>query len=155
MENDEPSIRKTRWPSQRPVASVAGIKTWTMSRRTARKTASGSRLRAWQKALAVKARPASKETWVKAVLPWRTWMRNQWMMAAGVKRQLCAPGVSGGSAGGVDEVAAELGGEVLSEGVERGRNPAMHRGASCAMVVVRNTMVHGGPVFLKTRAVCG
>ena len=44
--------------------------------------------RAWQKALAVKARPASKETWVKAVLPWRTWMRNQWIMAAGVKRQL-------------------------------------------------------------------
>src|SRR5208337_4890681 len=31
---------------------------------------------------------ASKETWVKAVLPWRTWMRNQWIMAAGVKRQL-------------------------------------------------------------------
>ena len=36
----------------------------------------------------MKARPASKETWVKAVLPWRTWMRNQWIMAAGVKRQL-------------------------------------------------------------------
>ena len=36
----------------------------------------------------MKARPASKETWVKAVLPWSTWMRNQWIMAAGVKRQL-------------------------------------------------------------------
>ena len=40
-----------------------------------------------EKALAVKARPASKETRVKAVLPWRTWMRNQWIMAAGFKRQ--------------------------------------------------------------------
>ena len=61
-----------------------------------------------------------------------------------------APGVSGGAAGGVDEVVPELGGEVLSEGVEGGRNPAMHRGASCAMVVGKNTMVHGGSVFLKT-----
>ena len=61
-----------------------------------------------------------------------------------------APGMPGSSASRVDEVAAELGGEVLSEGVERGRNPAMHRGASCAVVVVRNTMVHGGPVLLKT-----
>ena len=60
-----------------------------------------------------------------------------------------APGVSGGAAGGVDEVGAEPGGEVLSQGAERVRNPAMHRGASCAMVVVRNTMVHGGPVLLK------
>ena len=49
----------------------------------------GSRARAWRKAgVAVEERPASKETWVKAVLPWRTWMRNQWIMAAGVKRQL-------------------------------------------------------------------
>ena len=46
------------------------------------------RERAWQKAEAEKARPAIKETWVKAVLPWRTWMRNQWMIAAGVSRQV-------------------------------------------------------------------
>ena len=64
-----------------------------------------------------------------------------------------APGVTGGSASGVDEVAAELGGEVLSEGLERGRNPAMHRRSSCAMGVGKNTMVHGGPVLLK-RCAC-
>ena len=61
-----------------------------------------------------------------------------------------APGVSGGAAGGEDDILAELGGEVLSECVESGRNPAMHRGASCAMVVVTNTMVPGGLVFLKS-----
>src|SRR5271157_6638126 len=88
MENDEPSISKTRWPNQSPATSVAGTRILTTARRTVWKTANGSRARAWQKALAVKARPASKETWVKAVLPWRTWMRNQWIMAAGVKRQL-------------------------------------------------------------------
>src|SRR5271166_3555915 len=87
MENDEPSISKTRWPNQSPATSVAGTRILTTARRTVWKTANGSRARAWQKALAVKARPASKETWVKAVLPWRTWMRNQWIMAAGVKRQ--------------------------------------------------------------------
>ena len=87
MENDEPSTRKVRWPRQRPIASVSGIRAWMTSRSTARKTARGSRARAWQKAEAEKARPAISETWFKAVLPWRTWMRNQWMMAAGVKRQ--------------------------------------------------------------------
>src|SRR5271166_5296146 len=87
MENDEPSISKTRWPNQSPATSVAGTRILTTARRTVWKTANGSRARAWQKALAVKARPASKETWVEAVLPWRTWMRNQWIMAAGVKRQ--------------------------------------------------------------------
>ena len=50
----------------------------------------------------------------------------------------------------MNEIATELGGEVLPEGVENGRNPAMHRGASGAMVDAKNTMVHGGPVFLKT-----
>ncbi len=35
----------------------------------------------------------------------------------------------------VDEVAAELGGEALPEGVEGVRNPSMHRGASSAKVV--------------------
>jgi hypothetical protein len=59
-----------------------------------------------------------------------------------------APGVSDGLAGRMDEIDAELGGEVLPDVVERGRNPAMHRGASCVMVVVRNTMMHGGPVLL-------
>ena len=56
------------------------------ARSTARKTARGRRVRAWQKAEAVKLRPAISVTWFKAVLPWKTWMRNQWMMAAGVKR---------------------------------------------------------------------
>jgi hypothetical protein len=37
----------------------------------------------------------------------------------------------------------------LPQRVEGGRNPAMHRGASCAMVVVKNTMVPGGPGLLK------
>ena len=29
MENDEPSIRKVRWPRQRPIASVSGITAWS------------------------------------------------------------------------------------------------------------------------------
>ncbi len=87
MEDDEPSTRKVRWPRQRPMASVSGISARAMSRSRARKTVRGSRERAWQKADAEKARPARSETWVKAVLPWRTWMRDQWMMAAGVRRQ--------------------------------------------------------------------
>jgi hypothetical protein len=45
-----------------------------------------------------------------------------------------APRVACLAAGVVDEVATELGGEVLPEGVEGGRNPSMHRGASCIMV---------------------
>jgi hypothetical protein len=57
--------------------------------------------------------------------------------------------MSGGAAGGEDDIVAELGGEVLSERGEGGRNPAMHRGASCAMVLGKNTMVHGGPGHLK------
>jgi hypothetical protein len=55
------------------------------------------------------------------------------------------PGVSDGPAGGRDDVAAEPGGEVLSQGVEGGRNPAMHRGTSCAMVVVRRYHGARGP----------
>src|SRR5208283_3068769 len=46
-----------------------------------------------------------------------------------------APRVACLAAGVVDEVATELGGEVLPEGVEGGRNPSMHRGASCAKMV--------------------
>jgi len=61
-----------------------------------------------------------------------------------------APGVSGGAAGGVDDVGAEHGGEVLSERVEDGRNPSMHRGASCAKVLGKKPMVHGGPGHLKS-----
>ena len=60
-----------------------------------------------------------------------------------------APGVSGGATGGEDDVVAEPGGEVLSQRVEEGRDPVMHRGASCAMVSGKNTMVHGGPGHLK------
>ena len=45
-----------------------------------------------------------------------------------------APRVACLAAGVVDEVATELGGEVLPEGVEGGRNPSMHRGASWTMV---------------------
>jgi len=37
----------------------------------------------------------------------------------------------------------------LPEGVEGGRNPLMHRGASWTMVGQKNTIVHGGPAFLK------
>jgi len=43
--------------------------------------------------------------------------------------------VAGQAASVVDEVAAELGGEALPEGVECVRNPSMHRGASCAKLV--------------------
>ena len=60
-----------------------------------------------------------------------------------------APRVACLAAGVVDEVATELGGEVLPEGVEGGRNPSMHRGASWTMVGQKNTIVHGGPAFLK------
>src|SRR5271167_3922551 len=88
METDDPSSRKVRWPRHRPTASVSGRRALAMPRSTAWNTARGSRRRAWQKAEAVKARPANNETWVKAVLPLRTWIRNQWMMAAGVNRQL-------------------------------------------------------------------
>src|SRR5262249_34915485 len=62
-----------------------------------------------------------------------------------------APGVSGGAAGGQDDVVAEPGGEVLSQGAEGGRNPSMHRGASRAMVSGKNTMVPGGPRHLKSQ----
>src|SRR5262249_35690796 len=64
-----------------------GIQAPTIWRSRARKTVRGSRARAWQKALAEKARPAKSETWVKAVLPFRIWMRNQWIIAAGVNKQ--------------------------------------------------------------------
>src|SRR5262249_20595359 len=60
-----------------------------------------------------------------------------------------APGMSGGAAGGVDDVVTEPGSEVLPEPAEGGRNPAMHRGASCTMVSGKNTMVRGGPGHLK------
>ena len=91
------------------------------ARSTARETARGRRVRAWQKAEAVKLRPAISVTWFKAVLPWKTWMRNQWMMAAGVKRAEMHQVCPGAAAGGVDDVAAELGGEVLSQRVEGAR----------------------------------
>ena len=162
MENDEPSTRKVRWPRQRPIASVSGIRARTISRRTARKTARGSRARAWQKAEAVKARPASKRDVGQGGVavedldeePVDDGRRGQ---EAGV-----TPGVSGGAAGGEDEVVAEPGGEVLSQGVEGGRNPAMHRGASCAMVVgekthgarrPRSSQVPGPPWFSGLNAI--
>src|SRR5262249_43232819 len=62
-----------------------------------------------------------------------------------------APGVSGGAAGGEEDVVAELGGEVLSQRVADARNPAMHRGASCAMGVGEKPMVHGGPGYLNSQ----
>ena len=45
----------------------------------------------------------------------------------------------------VDEVAAELGGEALPEGVEGVRNPSMHRGTSRANKVVENYHDARGP----------
>src|SRR6185312_12798141 len=52
-----------------------------------------------------------------------------------------APGVSGGAAGGADDVVAEPGGKILSERAEDAKTPSMHRGASCAMGVGEKT--HG------------
>ena len=60
-----------------------------------------------------------------------------------------APGVSDRQASGVDEVGAELDGEVLSQGTEGVRNPSMHRGVSWTRVSRKKTMVRGGSVFLK------
>jgi hypothetical protein len=57
--------------------------------------------------------------------------------------------MSGGAAGGADDVVTEPGGQVLPEPAEGGSNPAMHRGASGAMVSGKNTMVRGGPGHLK------
>jgi hypothetical protein len=74
------------------------------------------------------------------------------MMAAGVKRHESHPGVSGGAAGGEKDVVAEPGGEVLSQRAEDARDSSMHRGASCARVSGKNTMVHGGPGQLKSYA---
>ena len=48
----------------------------------------GSRVRAWQEAESVDAPPARSVMGVNAVSPWRISMRNQWMMANGVKRQV-------------------------------------------------------------------
>jgi hypothetical protein len=42
--------------------------------------------------------------------------------------------VADGAAGGEDDIVAEAGGEVWSQGAEGVRNPVMHRGASSAMV---------------------
>jgi len=53
--------------------------------------------------------------------------------------------VAGQAASVVDEVAAELGGEALPEGVEGVRNPSMHRGASCAKVVENYQDAQGAP----------
>jgi len=77
METDEPSSRKVRWPRHRPTASVSGTKALTKPRRTVWNTASGSRVRAWQRAEAVKAQPAKQRDVVQGVLPLRTWMSNQ------------------------------------------------------------------------------
>ena len=149
MENDEPSISKTRWPNQSPATSVAGTRILTTARRTVWKTANGSRARAWQKALAVKAQAGQQGD----VGQGRVAVENldeepvdngRWGQEATV-----APRVACLAAGVVDEVATELGGEVLPEGVEGGRNPSMHRGASWTMVGQKNTIVHGGPAFLK------
>ena len=62
--------------------------------------------------------------------------------------------MSGGAAGGVDDVVAEPGGEVLSQRVEDARNPSMHRGASCAMV---GEKYHGArrPGYLKAKGPWG
>jgi hypothetical protein len=57
------------------------------------------------------------------------------------------PGVSGG----VDDVGAERGGEVLPEPVEDGKNPAMHGGASGAMDYGENPMLHGSAGHLEAK----
>src|SRR5208337_5459699 len=83
--------------------------------------ANGSRARAWQKALAVKARAGQQGD----VGQGRVAVENldeepvdngRWGQEATV-----APRVACLAAGVVDEVATELGGEVLPEGVEGGR----------------------------------
>ncbi len=48
----------------------------------------GSRVRAWQEAESVDARPAGSVMGVNAVWPWRIGMRDQWIMANGVERQV-------------------------------------------------------------------
>src|SRR5581483_2517644 len=58
-----------------------------------------------------------------------------------------APGMSGGPTGGEDDIVAEQCGEVLSQRAEQGRNPVMHRGASCAMVSGKNPWCTEAPVI--------
>jgi len=117
-----------------------------MPRSTAWNTARGSRRRAWQKAGAAGQQRDVGQGGVAIE------NLDQEPVDDGRRGQQTAraPRVSGRAAGGVDEVVLKLGGNVLPESVESGRNPAMHRGASCAMVIGKNTMVHGGSDFLKT-----
>jgi hypothetical protein len=75
------------------------------------------------------------------------------MVAAGVKRQLSYNNCRARQAAGVaNEVAAKLGGEVLPEGVEGGRNPAMSRAASRDVLGEQGTLARRGSDFLKIRA---
>src|SRR5271165_1368493 len=66
-----------------------------------------------------------------------------------------APRVACLAAGVVDEVATELGGEVLPEGVEGGRNPSMHRGAPGPRWGRKITMCTGVPLFPRDEAAWG
>ena len=67
-----------------------------------------------------------------------------------------APGVSGGAAGGVDDVAAELGGEVLSRSALRASR--IRRCMAVPPVLCereKDTMVHGGAGYLKAKGRLG
>ena len=149
MDNDEPSISKTRWPNQSPATSVAGTRILTTARRTVWRSGkrepgaglaegAGGEGKAGQQGDVGQGRVAVENLDEEPV------DNGRWGQEATV-----APRVACLAAGVVDEVATELGGEVLPEGVEGGRNPSMHRRAFWTMVGQKNTIVHGGPAFLK------
>ena len=140
--------RKTRWPNQSPATSVAGTRILTTrgGRSGRRPTgagrgpgrSAGGEGAAGQQGDVGQGRVAVENLDEEPV------DNGRWGQEATV-----APRVACLAAGVVNEVATELGGEVLPEGVEGGRNPSMHRGASWTMVGQKNTIVHGGPAFLK------
>ena len=134
MENDEPSTRKVRWPRQRPTASVSGIRALTISRRTAPEDGQGESGAGLAEGGGGEGAAGQQRDVGQGGVAVED--LDEEPVDDGRRGQEAAigPGVAGGAAGGVDDVAAELGGEVLSEGVEGGRNPSMHRGASCPMV---------------------
>ena len=135
MENDEPSISKTRWPNQSPATSVAGTRILTTAQEDGledgrREPGAGLAEGAGGEGAAGQQGDVGQGRVAVENLDEEPVDNGRWGQEATV-----APRVACLAAGVVDEVATELGGEVLPEVVEGGRNPSMRS---------RGLLDHGG-----------